>query len=101
MMLLFVAIAGVTAWGFFSLPTGFLPVEDQGYFIISAQLPDAASQARTKEVMDKLEKIIRSSPAIENINFIGGQNVFEQTVSSNNAACYATFKDWARGPGPA
>ena len=34
----------LAAWGFLALPTGFLPTEDQGYFIISAQLPDAASQ---------------------------------------------------------
>src|SRR5205823_7079463 len=53
-MAAFVLLLAVTAFGFFMLPTGFLPTEDQGYFIVSAQLPDAASQARTKAVVGKL-----------------------------------------------
>ncbi|MGE3804914.1 MAG: efflux RND transporter permease subunit, partial [Gemmataceae bacterium] len=43
MMLVFLVLIGVTMWGFLALPTGFLPVEDQGYIIVYAQLPDAAS----------------------------------------------------------
>src|SRR5262249_6572255 len=51
MMVIFAALAAATAWGLVSLPTGFLPTEDQGYFIVSAQLPDAASQERTRRVV--------------------------------------------------
>jgi HAE1 family hydrophobic/amphiphilic exporter-1 len=93
-MVIYVVLIAVAAWGFFALPTGFLPVEDQGYFIISAQLPDAASQARTREVVDKLNEILRKTPGVANVNAIGGQNLFEGTVNSNAAACYVTYKDW-------
>ena len=79
---------------FSRLPTGFLPIEDQGYFVISAQLPDAASQERTEEVIDKLNQVVGATPGVENVNAIDGQNVFDGTVSSNAAACYVTFKDW-------
>ena len=52
MMLLFAVLAGLTGWWFTRLPTGFLPTEDQGYAIVGIQLPDAASQARTREVVE-------------------------------------------------
>jgi HAE1 family hydrophobic/amphiphilic exporter-1 len=95
MMVTFVTLLAIAAWGFLALPTGFLPIEDQGYFIISAQLPDAASQDRTEKVIDKLNQIVGATPGVENVNSIDGQNVFDQTVSSNAAACYVTFKDWS------
>ena len=53
MMLLFVGLVGVTGWWFTRLPTGFLPTEDQGYAIVAVQLPDAASQDRTREVVEQ------------------------------------------------
>jgi HAE1 family hydrophobic/amphiphilic exporter-1 len=94
MMVGYVVVLAVAAWGFLALPTGFLPTEDQGYFIISAQLPDAASQERTDEVIDKLNQVVGATPGVDNVNAIDGQNVFDGTVTSNAAACYVTFKDW-------
>ena len=47
LMVAFAALIAVTLWSFRSLPTGFLPTEDQGYVIAGIQLPDAASLART------------------------------------------------------
>ncbi len=44
------------AGGSSKLPTGFLPTEDQGYAIVGIQLPDAASQTRTRAVVDKVER---------------------------------------------
>ena len=94
MMVGYAVLLAVAAWGFLALPTGFLPTEDQGYFIISAQLPDAASQERTDEVIDKLNQVVGATPGVENVNAVDGQNVFDGTVTSNAAACYVTFKDW-------
>ena len=48
MMLLFVGLIALTGWWYQQLPTGFFPTEDQGYILIGVQLPDAASQARTR-----------------------------------------------------
>ncbi len=51
--MLFVALAGFTGWWFVQLPTGFFPTEDQGYAMIGVQLPDAASQMRTRAVVEQ------------------------------------------------
>ena len=40
------------------LPTSFLPDEDQGYFYLNIQLPNAASLQRTEEVLAKIQKIL-------------------------------------------
>ncbi len=56
MMLLFVALVAGTGWWFSQLPTGFMPDEDQGYAIVGMQLPDAASQVRTRAVVRQGER---------------------------------------------
>src|SRR5262249_13638363 len=39
------------------IPAGFVPEEDQGYIMVNAQLPDAASLERTDAAMRKAEHI--------------------------------------------
>ncbi len=99
-MAVYAALAVLAGWSFIRLPTGFLPVEDQGYFIVSAQLPDAAAQGRTLGVVEQLEKTLRATPGIENVNAIVGQNVLDGTSIPNAAACYVTFKDWSQRTDP-
>src|SRR5262249_57194921 len=38
------------------LPTSFVPDEDQGYFYMNIQLPNAASLQRTQQVLAKLQQ---------------------------------------------
>lgn len=47
-----------TYWTMAHAPTGFIPMQDQGYLLINVQLPDAASVQRTNEVMEKLNRIV-------------------------------------------
>ena len=59
-VLVALALIGVAVWGLTRLPTAFLPIEDQGYVLISAQLPDGASKERTDAVMEQVGKIAAS-----------------------------------------
>ena len=52
------------------VPGGFVPEEDQGYFLVNIQLPDAASQGRTAEVLKQLDKIVAETPGVADF-FIG------------------------------
>ena len=67
MMLVFVgADRRRPAGGTTQLPTGFLPNEDQGYVIIGVQLPDAASQERTREVVEQDQRrSSRETPGVD------------------------------------
>ena len=63
MAVLALLLVGVAVWGLTRVPTAFLPDEDQGYLIVSAQLPDGASKERTDAVMQQISRIARKSPA--------------------------------------
>jgi HAE1 family hydrophobic/amphiphilic exporter-1 len=96
--LVLIALAG---WGLTRVPTGFIPTEDQGYAIVTVQLPDGASLQRTERVMDELAKICRANPAIDRTIAIGGLSPLDNNASLANAGIlYLMFKDWsARGKG--
>jgi len=95
MMILFLGIIFLTGWGFGSLPTGFIPTEDQGYMIVAVQLPDAASQERTGEVVEKINQILNKTEGVANWVSIAGFSMLDSTVASNAATVFVIFKDWA------
>src|SRR5262245_25363186 len=71
-LLAFLALVGVTAWGYRRLPSSFLPTEDQGYLIVNMQLPDAASLERTRGVAERVNGILRAMPGVRNWFVLGG-----------------------------
>jgi hydrophobic/amphiphilic exporter-1 (mainly G- bacteria), HAE1 family len=94
MMATFFVLVSLTLWWYASLPTGFLPVEDQGYVIAGAQLPDAASQPRMRHVVDQMNAIIADTKGVAAWNSIGGNSVLDGTTASNAATFYIVFDDW-------
>jgi len=101
MMLLFVALGGFTGWQFQQLPTAFLPVEDQGYVIISAQLPNAAALERTNEVLDRIDAILADIPGLADWVSLGGFSIIDGTNASNAATVFVTMTPWGERLEPA
>lgn len=97
MMLLYAALCMALFLGLSSLPSSFLPDEDQGYFMSSIQLPSDATMQRTLKVVQKFEEEIASRPAIEsNIMILG----FGFSGSGQNSAmAFTTLKDWKHREG--
>src|SRR3712207_7862891 len=52
-MVAFIGLIALTAWWYQRVPTGFFPTEDQGYILISVQLPDARSEEHTSELQSR------------------------------------------------
>src|SRR5262249_20151052 len=73
----FVAVGGL----FKTLPTGFLPDEDQGVFFAAVRLPDGASLERNQRVSEEVEGIVRSLPSVQFCTVFGGLDI---TTSTNN-----------------
>jgi HAE1 family hydrophobic/amphiphilic exporter-1 len=85
----------VAVWGLTRLPTAFLPVEDQGYVLINAQLPDGASKERTDAVMDQVSQIAEKTPGVEQVLTISGISILDNSASLPNAGvAYVVLKDW-------
>jgi HAE1 family hydrophobic/amphiphilic exporter-1 len=61
------------------LPQSFLPDEDQQYFIMNVQLPEAASLQRTVAMLRKIDEILIHEPGIQHVNTIAGYSFLSQT----------------------
>jgi HAE1 family hydrophobic/amphiphilic exporter-1 len=96
--LIVIAIAG---YGLSKVPTGFLPIEDQGYLIAAVQLPDGAALDRTQKVLDKVSEIVGKAPGVAQVITIAGISALDNSASLANAGvAYIILKDWdSRGPG--
>lgn len=94
MIPLFLLLTAGAYWGFVSLPTGFLPSEDQGYAMLSIQLPDAASKARTDAVVGKLNEALARMPGIESHISVSGYSLLDGAIVSNSAAFWIVFSPW-------
>ena len=90
----FIVLALAAFYGFAKWPTSFIPQEDQGYFIVSVQLPNAASMERTRKVCDDLNRIIQSYPEVENALNIVGFSALQGGSSSNSATFFVVLKPW-------
>jgi HAE1 family hydrophobic/amphiphilic exporter-1 len=92
-----VLLAGFGIAGFWiggKLPTSFVPDEDQGYFYLNVQLPNAASLQRTEEVVAKIEKIVDSTPGVEYSTAVAGFSLLSLVRTSYNAFIFVNMKDW-------
>jgi HAE1 family hydrophobic/amphiphilic exporter-1 len=96
MVVLALILMGAGIYGLGRLPTGFLPLEDQGYFLVSVQLPDSASLDRTQAVMAKVQHAVGSVPGVQDVVCISGISVLDNSASLSNAGvAYVVLKDWS------
>ncbi|HYR79746.1 MAG TPA: efflux RND transporter permease subunit, partial [Candidatus Dormibacteraeota bacterium] len=77
------------------LPRSFLPDEDQGYFMINVQLPEAASLQRTAAAMAKIDGILKTTKGVRYANGIAGFSVLSQTASSRNGIYFCQLKPFS------
>jgi HAE1 family hydrophobic/amphiphilic exporter-1 len=94
-------LIGIAGYGLSRVPTGFIPIEDQGYLLIAAQLPDGAALDRTQHVMDQISEIAGNTPGVEQVVSISGISALDNSSSLANAGvAYLILKPWSeRGPG--
>lgn len=84
---------------FKAVPAGFVPDEDNGYFMISVILPDASSLQRTDEVCKKLENILKNEESIQFYSAIPGYNFISSVATSNFGAFFILLKPWEERKG--
>jgi HAE1 family hydrophobic/amphiphilic exporter-1 len=94
-------VAGFGLWGIVRLPTAFIPIEDQGYVMVSVQLPDGASIGRTQQVLREVNRIALATAGVQYVVAISGISVLDNSASLPNAGvAYVVLKDWSeRGRG--
>ncbi|MBL7478860.1 efflux RND transporter permease subunit [Legionella bononiensis] len=89
-------LVALAIFGLTRIPTGFIPIEDQGYLVLSVQLPDGSSLGRTDAVLNELTKKVSRIDGIENVIAIDGISLLDNNSSlANSGVMYLIFKDWS------
>jgi len=76
------------------IPTSFLPDEDQGFFYVNVQLPNAASLQRTDEVCRKVESILTHTPGVQYVTATIGSSLLSGVQSTYSAFLFVTLAPW-------
>lgn len=100
-ILVFAALIWATYDLFQRVPSAFIPQEDQGYFMVAAQLPQGASLDRTRAVMKQIEDFLLEQPEVARVVTLGGQDFLAgRAPSTSAAAMFVNLKDWSERRGP-
>jgi hydrophobic/amphiphilic exporter-1 (mainly G- bacteria), HAE1 family len=94
-------VIGAAGYGLSRVPTGFIPIEDQGYLLVAVQLPDGATLDRTQRVLDRVSELAGKHPGVDQVISIAGISALDSSSSLANAGvAYLILKEWsARGAG--
>jgi HAE1 family hydrophobic/amphiphilic exporter-1 len=96
-----VAIAGLVVFALAgvllgeTLPSSFLPDEDQGYLYVNLQLPPASSLQRTALAAREVESVLTHTPGVEYATSVIGFSLLSFVQTSYNAFFFVTFKPWS------
>ena len=91
-LLVYGGLLWLTYVGFRTVPTGFVPDQDKGYLIVSAQLPDSASLERTQAVLKQMEEIALQAQGVGHTVGIAGQSFVLNANGSNFASLFVVLK---------
>jgi HAE1 family hydrophobic/amphiphilic exporter-1 len=94
-----IALLVICAFALFfglKIPGGFLPEEDEGYYMIGIELPDAASAQRTANVATTVTQILSKIEGIDSYTIISGYNMMTGTVNPGSGMAFISLKNWSQ-----
>ena len=99
-MLVFAGLIAVTILLFEEVPTGFVPEEDQGYVLLVAQLPEAATIERTEAVMGQASEMAQKIPGVADVLAVAGYNVIDALKQSYSGVAFVVLEPWDERTSP-
>lgn len=91
---IFTVLIGLMFYIYGSLPTGFIPNEDQGNFFVELQMPSGTSLDKTGEILEKARKILSETKGVSNTISVTGFSIINQTNASNTGIVFVILDDW-------
>lgn len=96
----FVCLLYGTYYIFTVTPTGFVPEEDKGGFLVMFNLKPGTALGRTTVVRQQLEDILLDIPGVEELVIIDGYNMLSSTLDTSAGAGFVTLSPWEERTGP-
>jgi HAE1 family hydrophobic/amphiphilic exporter-1 len=78
-----------------SVPSGFIPNEDQGMIYAIIQTPPGSSLERTNEISERLERIAEEVDGVKSVSALAGYEILTEGTGANSGTCLINLKDWA------
>lgn len=91
LLFLFIGLTFVTSK---FLPTGFIPMEDQGMVYVSVTTPQGATVERTEKVLDEVTVIAKKIKGVENVTTLAGYSIVTEIAGSSYGMAMINLKDW-------
>ena len=91
-LVLYVGLVALTWFGFKIVPSGFIPTQDEGFLIMSTQLPDSASLDRTEAVRAKVSEALSQVPGVDHTIAISGYSILTGSTQSNCCTIFVILK---------
>ena len=88
----------LTGFAFTRIPSGFVPIEDQGYAIGFIQAPDGASNEKTQAISRQVAAVLRSEEDISSAALFSGASL--DGNAPNKGFFFFGTKHWDERPGP-
>jgi hydrophobic/amphiphilic exporter-1 (mainly G- bacteria), HAE1 family len=98
MVCLFFIIVGLAGAVFAIYPTTLMPLEDQGFCIVTARLPAGASQPRVRQVSADIDTVLKDIPGIKGWVTIGGYSALDSAKLSTVVTTFVMYQDWDQRP---
>lgn len=76
------------------LPTGFIPIEDQGTFYASVTTPSGATLERTKEVVNAIQREAQKLEGVESVSTLSGTNILSDGTGATYGTALINLKPW-------
>lgn len=77
-----------------SVPTGFIPNEDQGVFYGLISTPPGSTLERTDAVLTQIQKVASSMEDIESVSTTAGFEILTEGTGANSGTALINLKDW-------
>jgi len=99
-ILVFIGLLYATYWIFSVTPTGFVPEEDKGAFMVMFNLKPGTALSRTSQVRAEVEKIIKDIEGVKDLVIIDGYNLLSSTLDSSAGAGFVSLIPWNERKSP-
>lgn len=83
-----------------TMPTAFIPEEDQGYLFGVVQLPRASSLQQTTEASERIEQMLLKTPGVQYVTSIIGFNLLSSVTSTYTGFFFITLEEWSKRKAP-
>nr|WP_314075406.1 multidrug efflux RND transporter permease subunit [uncultured Roseococcus sp.] len=98
--LCFAIICALMVTLFRAVPGGLVPDEDQGYIVVTWNMPPATAVDRTAEAGQRIDEILRADPSVRSVLSLAGYNLLSSATVSSAGVAFIELRDWSERRAP-